>query len=425
MRFKILFIALAIITVFSSCKKDDETTGFLSGKITSADSGNGLADVLILVYNSDSNAQVGSAIRSDSDGNYTVELNPGNYYLKLYKQAFNSIPPAGMAAIPYNVKIGETTTADFKMYPSDVSNGGWITGKVTSGDAGIANVLVVANDGQGGFSSVTDSEGVYFIYNVPSGSYTVNSFIAAYNSTSANVDVLPLVGTSDVNLSLSQDASGSLSGHVTNLAGENIEVDVTLINPFTKEPIPGLSAMTSGGNYSLENIPDGTYIAQATYENDTKVMDPDWIIKNGEPIVVMTGNAETKDYSITGAVLLTGPTNASESAEPELLTTSTPDFTWSPYSSTSDYVVEVSDANGNVIWGGFSTANGLPVKNVVIDKAQTTVTFNFDGSASGTLEAGQVYRWRIYASKDDTQEQTGWKLISVSEDKMGLVKIAE
>jgi hypothetical protein len=45
-----------------------------------------------------------------------------------------------------------------------------------------------------------------------------------------------------------------------------------------------------------------------------------------------------------------------------------------------------------------------------------------DGKAPIALQPGQVYRWRIYASKNDIKELTGWKLISVSEDQRGLVK---
>jgi hypothetical protein len=74
-----------------------------------------------------------------------------------------------------------------------------------------------------------------------------------------------------------------------------------------------------------------------------------------------------------------------------------------------------------VIWGGFN--DDYTEKKVSVSKSQTSVTYNFDGSATGGLEAGKIYRWRVYASKDSTQEPTGWKLISVSEDQMGIIKI--
>jgi hypothetical protein len=62
------------------------------------------------------------------------------------------------------------------------------------------------------------------------------------------------------------------------------------------------------------------------------------------------------------------------------------------------------------------------VKNVIISDG-TSIIYNSDGTASQALESGNTYRWKIYASKDDTKEPTGWKLISSSEEQMGLFKV--
>ena len=98
-----------------------------------------------------------------------------------------------------------------------------------------------------------------------------------------------------------------------------------------------------------------------------------------------------------------------------------PLFSWSKYSSTSDYVIEVTDANGNLVWGGFNS--DWTVKNIVIPSSQNSIQFNSDGSASSALLFGKVYRWKVYASKDNSQSATGWELISVSEDQRGLIII--
>ncbi|HEY0635412.1 MAG TPA: carboxypeptidase regulatory-like domain-containing protein, partial [Gammaproteobacteria bacterium] len=76
-----------------------------------------------------------------------------------------------------------------------------------------------------------------------------------------------------------------------------------------------------------------------------------------------------------------------------------------------------------VIWGGFSGSYDATLKNIVIPAAETSIVFNTDYTATSALLPGHVYRWRIYASKDDVKEATGWKLISVSEDQQGLFKI--
>jgi hypothetical protein len=100
-------------------------------------------------------------------------------------------------------------------------------------------------------------------------------------------------------------------------------------------------------------------------------------------------------------------------------------FAWNPYSSTTDYVIEVMDADtGNVIWGGFTgMGTATPAKNIVIPSSQTSIAYNSDGLATAPLVVGKTYRWRIYASKDDAKSATGWSLISMSEDQMGLITI--
>ena len=84
--------------------------------------------------------------------------------------------------------------------------------------------------------------------------------------------------------------------------------------------------------------------------------------------------------------------------------------------------IEVSDSKGVVIWGGFST--DWTIKNITIPSSQTSIVYNSDGLATVSLEAGKVYRWRIYASKDAGGGAT-WNLISSSEDQMGLIKVIQ
>ncbi|MCH7534454.1 MAG: carboxypeptidase regulatory-like domain-containing protein, partial [Bacteroidetes bacterium] len=225
--------------------------------------------------------------------------------------------------------------------------------------------------------------------------------------------------TPDIDLTLADGASGSVSGTVTFLATQNIEVDVSLTHPLTKESIPGLNTTTSSGKYSIANVPDGKFLARASFVNDAKVMDPDWIVKNGEPFVIVSSNAVTRDFSVTGAIAVVSPTNVFTSTTP-VETTTTPTFEWDKYSSTSDYVIEVRNANGILIWGGFSP--DWSKKNIVIPSSQNTVLYDFDASATEPLVVGKTYRWRVYASKD-AGGGASWDLISASEEQMGLFKI--
>ena len=419
----ILCFIMSAITV--SCNKNSDdipTTGFLKGTVTASSNSVAIENVRITVYNANTNAPTGNSVLTQSNGTYQIELSPGTYYLNLSKQGFNGIPAAGTTPVSVTVELGNETVNDFQMQSSSVTNGGSISGKVTSGGNAVAGVLVIAGNASNGYSSVTGVDGIYSIYNVPAGTYQLQGFMANYNSAAQSVAITASTESAGKDITMTLGALGSVTGTVTFSATKNGEVDVTLINPLTKETIPGLVTKTVGGTYSIAKVPNGTYIARASYSNDTYVVDPDWILKNGEPKVIVSGNAVSQNFSVTGAVKLVSPTNDVTTTKPVEITSSTPTFTWLDYSSASDYVIEVSDVNGNVIWGGFTKAGILITKNnPFIPKTQLSIVFNADGKATTTLKSKNIYRWRIYASKDDSA--LGWKLISVSEEQQGLIVI--
>lgn len=422
-----IVLCLFLASIMMSCNKDNDeeipSTGLISGVVTALETGAPLEDVRITVFNANTNAPAGATLRTDSVGSYSIELVPGTYLLKLDKSGFEGIPGPGLSALPMNVTAGNTTPGDFEMTASAISNGGVITGRVTANGSNSGGALVIAENVESAFSSVTDANGEYYIVNVPPGNYTVAGWYGGHNSSvkTANVDAGSELN--DVNLELTANAGVTVSGSITFLATQNIEVDVSLVHPKTKETIPGLTTATTGSNYAISGVPQGTFLGRASFENDKKVIDPDWIVKNGEPVITVLGSDITLNYSVTGAVSLASPTNDLSSTQPVEVSAGGIQFSWDPYPSSSDFVIEVMNANGTVIWGGFS--EDWSVRNVIIPGSETSVAFNFDGSASGDLEAGKVYRWRIYASKDDNQSATGWRLISVSEDQTGLIRIAD
>ena len=410
--------------LFIGCGKNEEapTTGLLEGIITDANNGVPLENAQLVVYDANTNAPIGNSVLTDEDGNYNFELVPGTYYLVIYKQGYEKIPVSYMATpIPLNVSKGITTNENFEMLPSSITNAGLISGRVTNNGNPIGGVLVVATDHENGFSTVSDNEGEYVIYNVPNGNYTVSGWIGGFNSSSENVSLTSNIELKDQDLDLTPVEDVKVTGMVSFLATTNIEVDVALTHPYSRETIPGLVTTTNGGSYSINGVPNGTFLARATFENDEKVVDPDWVVKNGEPIIEINGTSIQMDFSVTGSIKLAEPSNEMATTIPCEVTSVTPTFSWQPYSSATDYVIEVMDGNGNIIWGGFS--NNWTVKNILIPKEQTSITFNSDGNALADLTAGKLYRWRVYASKEDKQANTGWRLISVSEDQMGLIKI--
>jgi hypothetical protein len=187
--------------------------------------------------------------------------------------------------------------------------------------------------------------------------------------------------------------------------------------------VPGLFTFDNASNhaYALGAIPPGTYITWASYRNDGYVMDPDWIRKNGLPRVsfAAVGQDLTMDFSVTDAIIIESPTNPPDSIQPCIVATTRPVLRWTRYPSTHEYIVEVFDNRGARIWGGWD-GNG-DVRHAFIDSRLDSVAFNFDGSATDTLEHGGTYRWKVYA--DGETDRDSLDLISASEDLLGLFTV--
>lgn len=426
------FVLIASI-FFSGCSNDDPkpSKGTIAGSVTDFASGAELPGALVVVFNALSNSPEVTTT-TNATGDYSVEVNPGKYFLKFYKQGYLPVPAADMQAVSFEVVAGQTNDQPAEMTASSAANIGLIKGRISAGNSGQAGVLVVAElDGQG-YSGVSDKDGNYTIFNVPQGTYDVRAYLVEYSSSVVQATVATGAETADINISLSKNAAGSVAGTFkvisqTTIAESPATMDIALVHPHTRETIPGLSKSlpySSSINFSFANVPDGTYIVRATWANDYIVIDPDYITKFGDYEVTVSGGVAAPasvDIVSTSAVILATPTNEMAVTVPVEEMSTTPTFDWNAYPSTSDYVIEVTDAaTGQVVWGGFSNS-GTVTKNIIIPSNTTAVLYNFDGTASvGSLTPGKVYRWRIFASKDNVD---GWKLIAASEDQMGLIKI--
>jgi len=415
---------ILVLCLLAGCSNDEPAappaTGVLTGRVTNAASSSPLGFVRITLFDALTNNPI-VTFTTIGDGAFRFDLPPGSYYVRLARQGFEPVPPRDIPPLPITVIAGAGSDNSFQMFPSSLPNGGAISGKVTSGGKAMPGVLVVAESGTTSLSGLSDQAGDYFVYNLVPGTYSVKAWVAGYSSTIDTVAVAPGTEQTGVTLSLTAGQVGTVSGHITFLATTNTEVDVALLNPATHEVVPGLNAGTSGGNYSIPNVPFGTYLARATYRNDGKVMDPDWIIKNGEPYVSVAAAAMARDFSVTGGVTLASPTNIAASTQPVDVGAHGLVFAWSQYASADNYVIEVTDQSGRVIWGGFG--DNWTVRKILLPKTQLSCTFNSDSTAIEPLVVGKVYRWKIYVSKNDSQEPLGWKLVSTSEDQQGLIKI--
>ncbi|MDX1701967.1 MAG: carboxypeptidase-like regulatory domain-containing protein, partial [Melioribacteraceae bacterium] len=416
------FIVSFIILLggYWGCSEDnpvEPTTTNVVIIVSSSTDSSFIANANVVLYNANSGESV-SRVFSGSDGRATFEaLSPGNYYVRISAQGFKEIPQGSVSPVPFSVSSGQTFSQTYYM---DRLQGtfGKIDGTVNPNLSGF--LIVATSSGMNTeYHTYSGPDGYFVLFNVPYGTYIVDVIRSGYQSTNQPQVTLSAGATSaTVQINVIQITGSTLTGKVTFLASQNAIVDISLLDKISHSVVNGLTIMIdTSRNYAINSIPDGEYIAWASYENDGYVMDPDWIFKNpGALFVSFAGDSsKARDFSVTDAITLIFPTNPAGSIIPALADTIIPTFSWSAYPQTKEYIVEVRDINGNLIWGGF-TASG-EIRHSQIPKEWNNVEFNFDGSASSPLQLGNIYQWRIYSDDDATQNvQT---LLSSSEDLMG------
>jgi hypothetical protein len=437
-----LTIFLLLITAYVGCNggggsggsiQSDESTpmGTLTVKIADSADNGPVGDAVVVVY--DASNLLAAKGSTDIDGEFVCSLSPGTFSIRAAAQDYMPVPPNNQDAVPFEIIAGETTTQliDLTEHP-DSGTTGQISGSVWTSmpdPNGLSGVLVVAKDANQNLtaSTITGPDGDYMLYNVHPGSYTLEVYLAGYRELfdPVKIDVV-IAGEIYVaeEIVMEEHANADIYGHVSFLAVENGVVDITLIHPDTLDTIPGLSTYNDLNNtYRLEGVPPGTFIAWASFRNDGYVMDPDRISKFGLPRVTFTADStdQEQNFEVTDAVSIIAPTNDEDLVVPVEVNTSTPTFEWEKYPSAKEYIIEAFNSNGETIWGGFD-ANGL-VSHPQIGQAESSVVFNFAGSAIAELQNGETYRWKIYADDDEALDVQN--LISSSEHHMGLFKYVQ
>jgi hypothetical protein len=138
------------------------------------------------------------------------------------------------------------------------------------------------------------------------------------------------------------------------------------------------------------------------------VLDPDLIRQRREPRVEITGTASAAVElpvadGIDGLVARTSSGGAS--------------FSWQADPGADFYVVEVTNALGQVVWGGFD-ANRRPLFRVL---GGTEIDFGALVPAAEPLQSGRRYRLRVYGAIDTTTG-TLFELVSASEELEGVFR---
>ena len=384
---------------------------------SSADS-SAISGANVVLYNANSGESVGREF-SQSDGIATFQASlSGNYYVRIAAQGFKELPEGSVSPVPFSVSSGQTITQTYYM-KNLPGTFGKIDGTVNPKLSGFL-VIATSSGLNAEYHTYSGPDGYFVLFNVPFGTYTLDAIKSGYQSVNQpQVTLTSGTTTATVEINVNQITGSTLTGKVTFLAIENGIVDVSLLDKISYSVVNGLTTLIdSSRNYSISNIPAGEYVAWASYKNDGYVMDPDWLFKNpGALFVSFSGDSsKVRDFSVTGAITLISPTNPSNDITPALADSLVPTFQWNAYPSTKEYIVEVRDINGELVWGGFKPSG--EIRHTQIPKEWTSVEFNFDSSALSQLQSGNVYQWRLYSDDDDAAGvQT---LLSSSEDLMGL-----
>ena len=371
-------------------------------------------------------AAVGTSGQTDANGAYEITVpalrdengDPidSSYTLRAQAAGVQPFPTAIRPALPLDAETatigtapteGATETTELVIenalttikliaLPGDTSQLGSISGTI---QAELNAGLLVVADGVGnaliGFSN---SEGLYTIFNVPTGTYSVQGYAAGVQLDPATTTLEPMEMKTSVDLVAADRSLNSITGSVQIvnapgglLTSVVLAVESTFVETTNRGEVPpGLRVGEIDGAFTIENIPDGDYVLLAAFENDDLVRDPDESI-SGTQIVHLTvpdpelGNDLTfsDGFKITEGLAIIGPGRDG----PEEITTTTPTLEWADDSSEDGYEVNVFDAFGNQVWTTeLASASG-----------SETITLAYAGPS---LEIGMFYQFRVTSFRE-------------------------
>lgn len=380
---------------------------------------------------------------TDADGNYELtvptERNPDgtpagdDFTLRSDAAAFQTFPSGLRQPIPIDTTspveedsllVIDNSLTDVCLIALEAGFGtASIFGTVDLPENSLGALVVAELSPTAGFSAIADREGSYRIFNLAAATYSVKAYVRSvdYDAVSATVADGE---EKEVNLSPNDDPTSILNGNVQIVnPGEGDATSVILVVESTfneaivrGETPPGLRAPAPGtdpnvtGSFTIEGIPDGTYVILAAFENDFLVRDPDQCI-SGTDILHEEFTGGTVDLSdgfkITGSLDVISP----GADGPETVATATPTFTWVDDSSEQEYLVQVFDSFGNLV--GKATIPGVSGDNPSTTYGNAEWTDEAGTGPAAPLEAGQFYQFRATSIKDGCE-------LSQTEDLKGV-----
>lgn len=254
--------------------------GFVSGRVTAADSANGLGGVLIEIFNPDA-GYVDTSSSVEDGYYYTSGLLPGSYKIR-----FSPTPLTGYYAAEWyddqpHFDSAQTVTVSPGLilygYDSQLASGGFISGQVLDDQGqGVANVHVHVQDQDNNNLtwSITDGAGSYTTqFGIPSGEYRVelntswlpDSWLITewYENQPSfdSADPVPVVaGTTTTGIGAQLEAGGRISGMVTDADTSTPLEDVEIkVFGFDGSYLMSLWSDATGGYETPSAIASGSY----------------------------------------------------------------------------------------------------------------------------------------------------------------------
>jgi hypothetical protein len=442
-----LVAALALGACGGGGGSKDPDPGILNVTVTDADTVATIEGARIQVTDGGTGDPI-TVLTTNAEGKASMESTINrSVLLRVSAQGYSSSPATlDQTPLPFNITLEQTTSASIQLAAlADAASRGSISGSVKAADttSNVANALIICAVGSETQATTSASDGTYVVSNVLAGTADCEAWKAGHNfSVNSAITVIALTNTPDVDFVAASAATATINGKVKFLATANDVVDVTLIDPETQLPIPGLQVFNTADtlSFTMPNVPDGLFNITASFNNDGFVLDPDSLVKFGITEITIAGGAVTNVRANGGDSCCDVTLDVTDTVEifepidtPDLSSATAPVFKWRPYPATKDYVVEVKNENGEVIWGGFDTSN---IRRFTVDAKDAThktvdaatgdalhfATFNEDFNATASLMENRTYQVRIYSSVDDTNP-LGYSLQSSSEDLLGLFRI--
>ena len=353
----------------------------LRGNVFDRANDNGIEGATVVAL--DANRSPASTVATTgSTGDYEIRVarqrdvdgNPsgGDVTLRADAAGFQTFPGGIRQALPIDVSdpldedgvlVVENAATDIGLIGLPSGSGtNVIFGNVEVPDDSTGVLVVAETSGPNaeGFTAIADREGVYRIFNLPDGDFSVLGYAqgANYGAQDASVSGGQEVR---VDLSLTGDAPGTVTGSVQIVnpgAGEGTSYILVVESTFDEtlargETPPGLRApegteLVSSGSWVNEGVPVGSYKVLGAFENDRLVRDPDFGQGNTEIVrveVTAGQSAEAPSFKITGSLDVLTP-----GAEGPEEVTGTPVFSWVDDSGEDRYHIDVFDTFGEILW---------------------------------------------------------------------------